>query len=114
MSQKQPPTSILPTGYYKRDPGNPYLVRLLMGPYQGLVIQIMENIKIRTDYLTGTPQLCYDYRVLHYGSYESRECESSVSLSRIIAAIAVEFLAEEILGGAGIESCPCPNPALKK
>ena len=97
---------ILPDGYYLRDEANPYRVLLQMGPYKGLKLQICENIKIRED-LTKTPQICYNYIVLDYASYEQLEVESSKSLSRIIAAIAVEFLSEEILGGGQIESVEC-------
>ena len=62
-----------------------------MGPFKGLQIQIVENIKIRTDYLTSTPQLVYDYRILHYAKYDPHQVETSKELSRIIAAIAVEL-----------------------
>jgi hypothetical protein len=105
---------ILPDGYYLRDENNPYLVRLLMGPYKGLTIQICENIKIRQDHLTSTPQMLYNYRILHYGDLNPRECETSKSLSRIIAAIAVEFLSEEIHNDGIIESVPCQNLGSKQ
>ena len=104
---------ILPEGYYIRDEANPYIVRLQMGPYKGLQLQLCENIKIRETELTTVPQLCYNYRVLNYGSYEPLECESSKSLSRIIAAIAVEFLSEEILEGGTIEGVKCQKPVSK-
>jgi hypothetical protein len=74
-----------------------------MGPYQGLVLQICEDIKIITDRLTNTPQLCYNYRILQYSDKEPLECESSKSLSRIIGAIAVELLSEEILNDGVLE-----------
>ena len=99
---------ILPDGYYIRDKANPYLVRLQQGPWKGLNIQICEGIKIRNEFLTSRPQLCYDYRVLDYSSFEPLEVESSKSLSRIIAAIAVEFLSEEMLCGGVLE--PKDNP----
>jgi hypothetical protein len=104
---------ILPEGYYTRDKANPFLVRLRQGPYKGLYIQILEDIKIREESLTTTPQLLYNYRILHYGSLNPQECETSKSLSRIIAAIAVEFLSEEIEGGGTLESVECRNPGLK-
>jgi hypothetical protein len=104
---------ILPDGYYTRDVANPYLIRLQMGPYKGLYIQICENIKIRELMLTSAPQLCYNYRILDYSKYEPLEVESSKVLSRIIAAIAVEFLSEEILEGCSIEGVKCQKPGSK-
>ena len=76
---------------------------MCQGPYKGLKIQISENIKIRKEFFTSTPNLCYNYRVLNYGSFSSTEVDSSKSLSRIIGAIAVEFLSEEILKGGVLE-----------
>jgi hypothetical protein len=99
---------ILPDGYYLRDEANPYRVKLQMGPYKGLKIQIGEKIKIR-DNLTSSPQMMYNYKILDYSGYETLEVESSKSLSKIIGAIAVEFLSEEILGGGQIESVACPK-----
>jgi hypothetical protein len=110
---------ILPEGYYTQDEANRYLVRIQQGPYSGLFIQICEDIKIIEDYLksdphlTGAPQLCYNYRILHYATCDPHECESSKSLSRIIAAISVELLSQEIESGGCIESVPCRNPGIK-
>jgi hypothetical protein len=89
--QYQDPNRILPNGYYLQNENNPYLVTLNMGPFKGLKIQIVENIKIRTDYLTSTPQMLYNYKVLHYAGYDPHQIETSKDLSRIIAAIAVEL-----------------------
>jgi len=112
-NQKQP-SKIFPEGYYTSDESNPYIVRIKMGPFKGVTIQICENIKIRKDVLTGTPQLCYDYRVLQTGPFDVRECETSKILSRIIAAIAVEILSDEIHKGGIIESVQCPNQELRE
>jgi hypothetical protein len=104
---------ILPEGYYIRNENNPYIVTLCFGPYKGLKIQICENIKIRESDLTSSPNLCYNYRCLDYSKYEPLEVESSKVLSRIIAAIVVEFLSEEILEGGTIEGVKCRKPGSK-
>jgi len=85
-----------------------------MGPFEGLLIQICEGIKIRKEILTSTPQLLYDYRILHYGHLSAHECETSKSLSRIIAAIAVELVSVDIQNGTKIESVTCPSPGSKR
>jgi hypothetical protein len=100
---------ILPLGYYTQNEANPHLIRIDQGPYKGLSIQISEDIKIREDALTSNPNLLYNYRILHYADLNPRECESSVQLSRIIGAIAVELLYDEIQNGGIIESVPCRN-----
>ena len=97
--KKQQKNKILPDGYYIGDNSNPHIITLCQGPFRGLKIQICEDIKIREEYLTTTPQLCYDYRILSYGDLNPRECEVSKSLSRIIAAISVELLYEIIING---------------
>ena len=101
---------ILPIGYYSRDENNPNIVRLLIGPYAGLKLHINGNIKIRSSDLTSAPQLCYNYRVLDYAQFDELEIEKSKSLSRIIAAIVVEFISEDILAGGTIESVKWQKP----
>jgi hypothetical protein len=94
---------ILPEGYYVPDENNPHIVRICQGPYLGLKIHISENIKIREDVLTKTPNLCYSYMILDYATFEKNEVDFSVSLKNIVGAIAVEMLSEEVLSGAKLE-----------
>ena len=98
------PKRILPEGYYIRDKSNPYIVNICQGPYNGLKIQISENIKFNDDCLTATPKLLYNYRILHYADLNPCECETSKKLSRIIAAIVVELLYDTIINDGIIET----------
>jgi len=105
---------ILPEGYYVPDEFNPHIVRICQGPYNGIKLHISENIKIRKDALTGTPQLCYSYRILDYANKEHQEVDSSVSLKNIVGAISTEMISEEILSGANLERVPCRIPESKQ
>lgn len=95
---------ILPSGYYTQDKTNPNRIRLRQGPYTGLQFEIMDKIKIREEFLTSTPQLIYNSMIVDYGKHNPTECDSSKILCRIIAAIAVELISEDIQNGGNIES----------
>jgi hypothetical protein len=81
--------SILPKGYYSINDFNEVVLKV--GPYKGLKFKLVDKIKIREEYLTGTPQLCYDYKIADYSGYDKTEVESSIKLSRIVAAIVIEL-----------------------
>jgi len=94
---------ILPKGYYKITDDK---VELKQGLYQGLVFTIFDKVKLRKDVLTDIPQLCYDYKILDYSTYDKVEVETSVILSRIIAAIIVEQY-NSVLPDCDFEGVPC-------
>lgn len=108
MSQKN--NQILPNGYYRitskgaiEENGALYSIKLLQGPFRGVKFTLADKIKIREDVESGNPQLIYDWKVIDFAGYGS-DIDSSIILSRIIGAIAVELLSGEIENGAKIES----------
>jgi hypothetical protein len=102
-----PTNRILPKGYYLVMEGASsafHTVKLSMGPWTNVAIEFADKIKIREDALTGTPQLLYNYKVVDFAKYNPRDVETSPSLSKIVAAIAVELLSEQLEYGATLES----------
>lgn len=92
---------ILPDGFYTVEDvtSEGYKIRIRQGTFNGVTIFLNGQIKIREEVLTGTPQLLYTSKILDSAGHP--DLESSVSLSRIIAAMAVEL---SDATGAEIES----------
>jgi hypothetical protein len=88
-------SSILPSGFFSYEND---LVTINQGPFSGIKFSL-GKIKIRKDLLTGAPRLLYNYEIVDYAGQDPVLVEPSEQLSRIIGAIVVDLLIDEIFIG---------------
>ena len=91
---------ILPHGFFTYHDG---VVTINTGLFEGIQFTI-GKIKFRQEVLTNSPQLLYDYKIVEYAGSDPNVLDTSEKLSRIIGAIVVDLLADEIfIRGTNLE-----------